>query len=78
MPEYEWVNEKGESQITNSFDAPPKEPGEWKRVFAFGVSTVSGAGGSPSRVSLSGIPEPKPSSGSAEKSKPNTNHEITK
>ena len=78
MLEYEWVNEKGESRITNGFDTPPQEPGEWRRVFAFGVSTVNGAGGSPSRVSLSGFPEPKSPSGGAENSEINTDRGIVK
>jgi hypothetical protein len=52
MPEYEWTNEKGEVKMTDKHDTPPKEKGTWTRVFSFGISTVSGAGGSPGRTSV--------------------------
>lgn len=51
MPDYEWVNDKGEVRVTDQHDSPPENDGKWKRVFSFGVSTVNGAGGSPSRIS---------------------------
>lgn len=52
MPEYDWINEKGDIKTTQSHDTPPDKSGKWKRVFSFGISTVNGAGGSPGRTSV--------------------------
>lgn len=51
MPDYEWINEKGEVKITQSHNTPPDEKGDWKRVYSFGLSSITGAGNSPGRVS---------------------------
>lgn len=47
---YEWKNEKGEVVEHDSPNVPPSLAGNWHRVFSFGISSVNGAGGSPSRV----------------------------
>ena len=53
MAFYEWKNEKGKIVETESFDTPPDIKGVWTRVFSYGLSSINGAGGSPSRPPLS-------------------------
>lgn len=53
MAAYEWKDEKGNVAITDSYDTPPDNKRKWKRVFSFGLSSINGAGGSPSRPPLS-------------------------
>lgn len=44
---YEWKNtETGEVVEHDHWSVPPQKPGEWQRLFAFGVGRVNGAGGS--------------------------------
>lgn len=53
--EYEWKNkETGEIITHNHYRNPPDLPGQWERVFAFGLGSVQGAGGSPGRPSVRG------------------------
>ena len=55
MPEYDWKNEKtGDIQTTDHHATPPDDSGEWKRVYSFGLGSIMGAGGSPSRPSTGG------------------------
>jgi hypothetical protein len=50
---YEWKNEKGEIVISEKHDVPPDNLHKWQRIYSFGLSSVVGAGGSPSRPPLS-------------------------
>lgn len=50
---YEWQHENGTVVETDKADVPPDNSGKWTRVFSFGLSSVNGAGGSPSRSPLS-------------------------
>ena len=52
-PVYEWTNEKGEVGTSEKHDVPPNSKHKWTRVFSFGLSSVNGGGGSPSRPPLS-------------------------
>jgi hypothetical protein len=52
MTIYEWVNEKGEVGISEKYDVPPDKKHKWSRIFSFGLSSINGAGGSPSRSPL--------------------------
>jgi len=52
VPTYEWIDEKGNIATTEAYDVPPNKKNKWTRVFSFGVSSIVGAGGSPSRHSL--------------------------
>jgi len=52
MTTYEWINDKGETGTSEKYDKPPNGKYKWKRVYSFGVSSISGAGGSPSRPPL--------------------------
>lgn len=54
MPEYEWENKKtGEISITESYNVPPNDSGDWVRKFSFSAGSVRGAGGSPAKPSTS-------------------------
>lgn len=52
-PTYEWRHENGSVVETDEPSTPPDTSGKWERVFSFGISTVNGAGGSPSRPTVS-------------------------
>lgn len=54
MKTYEWINEKGEVETTDTYNKPPDDKHEWRRIFSFGLSSVNGAGGSPGRPPLRG------------------------
>ena len=52
MPTYEWIDEDGNVLETDKHDTPPNRKKKWSRVYSFGLSSVNGAGGSPSRPPL--------------------------
>lgn len=52
MRRYEWKNVETEEIVDHDhWSKPPELPGEWKRVFSFGLGRVEGGGASPARTS---------------------------
>jgi hypothetical protein len=49
---YEWKDEDGNIAVTDKYNTPPDSKKQWQRVFSFGLSSINGAGGSPSRPPL--------------------------